>query len=121
MDAWSASIEGEVERGQSWLQVRDRRFGSALLAGKIVPADRVAALFEPARTSSGKEIDFAFGWGLTTPEAGVRLPMMSGGNVGGRAALAIDPVSKTVAVIAANFEGPRLTQEARRLLLLPRP
>jgi hypothetical protein len=53
--------------------------------------------------------------------AGVRLPMMSGGNVGGRAALGIDPASNTVAAIAGNFEGPRLTQEARRLLELARP
>ncbi len=94
------------------------RFGSALLAGKIVPADRVAALFEPAHTTSGKEIDFGFGWGLTAREAGVRLPMMSGGNVGGRAAIGIDPASKMVAAIAANFEGPRLTAEVKRLLAL---
>lgn len=97
------------------------RFGTALLAGKIVPADRVAALFQPARTASGKEIDFGFGWGLTARGAGVRLPMMSGGNVGGRAALGIDPASNTVVAIAGNFEGPRLTQEARRLLELSRP
>lgn len=97
------------------------RFGSAFLAGRIVAADRVAALLEPARTTSGGPIDFAFGWGVGKTDAGRRVGLMSGGNVGGRAVLAVDPASKTVVAIAANFEGPRVTEEARKLLDLFAP
>lgn len=92
------------------------RFGGALLAGKIVPTDRVAGLFEPARLSSGSESTFGTGWGAARRESGARLGTMSGGNVGGRSTLVVDPVSKTVVAIAANYEGPRLTAEARQIL-----
>lgn len=92
------------------------RFGSALLQGKIVASDQVAALFEPARTTSGQEIDFGFGWGSVKTDSGRRIGVVSGGNVGGRAALAVDPATKTVVAIVANFEGPRVTAEARKLL-----
>lgn len=92
------------------------RFGSALLAGKVVPPDRVAGLFEPARTTSGTETSFGFGWGISRTASGARLGVMSGGNAGGRSALVADPASKIVVAIAANTEGPRLTAEARKIL-----
>lgn len=92
------------------------RFGSALLAGKIVPPDRVAGLFEPLKTASGEEASFGAGWGVSRTGSGTRLGVMSGGNVGGRSALVADPASKIVVAVAANTEGPRLTAEARRIL-----
>jgi CubicO group peptidase (beta-lactamase class C family) len=92
------------------------RFGSALLAGKIVPPDRVAGLFEPARTTAGEETSFGAGWGASRTGTGARLGVMSGGNVGGRSALVADPVAKIVVAIAANTEGPRLSTEARKIL-----
>ena len=41
---------------------------------------------------------------------------MSGGNVGGRAGIVLDPGKKAAAAIAGNFEGPRVTTEARKPL-----
>ena len=94
------------------------RFGSALRAGRIVPAPRVQALLEPAKTTAGEAGNFTFGWGIAKTDSGAPFVMMSGGNVGGRAAIALDPARRAAAGIAGNVEGPRVTTEAKRLLEL---
>jgi CubicO group peptidase (beta-lactamase class C family) len=94
------------------------RFGSAFLAGRIVPASRVSALLEPARTTSGESGNYAFGWEIAKRETGAPFVFMSGANTGGRAAIALDPAAKAAAAMTANAVDPPVAINAAQLLEL---
>ncbi|HEY7370066.1 MAG TPA: serine hydrolase domain-containing protein [Thermoanaerobaculia bacterium] len=91
------------------------RFGRALIEGKIVPKQDLPSLWTPARTAEGTS-DFGLGWSTAGTDGGRLVAVQSGGNVGGRSVLVLDPDSGIVVAMTANLEGPRMIAPAKELV-----
>ena len=78
------------------------RFGSALLAGELLPKDRVDSLFESLTLSTGEKIGYGFGWALGADPSGRRIVWHSGNMPDARAHLVIYPDLDLVVAILAN-------------------
>jgi CubicO group peptidase (beta-lactamase class C family) len=91
------------------------RFCLALLAGRIVPGERLGDLFASMQTKDGEETGYSFGWGVGQDEVGRTYASHSGGAIGGRGALYLLREQRIAVAILANLEGERLTAEAAEI------
>ena len=87
------------------------RFGAALMGGKVLSSDSLAAMFDALSTAPGRP---SYGLGVTVENDEVlgRFGHHSGGALGGRSFLLIVPDKKISVALAANFEGPNLRDAA---------
>jgi serine beta-lactamase-like protein LACTB, mitochondrial len=99
--------------GGIWATSEDlARFGSAILGGKIISKEGVGRIFTSFKTADGKPVDYGMGWGVNKAVGTHRYAGHSGGGLGGRAAIVVFPDDGVAVGIAANFEGPRVVDDA---------
>lgn len=88
------------------------RFGSALMAGKILAAPELRAMTTPAKGADGKVPGYGLGVIVASdPDLGA-LFAHSGGALGGRSYILANPDHRLVVAIASNIEGDSLKGEA---------
>jgi serine beta-lactamase-like protein LACTB, mitochondrial len=101
--------------GGIWSSAEDlARFGGALLSGRVMHAEQVAAMFAPSQTSGGQALNYGMGWG-TNEVDGQPYVGHSGGSPGGRSAIVVFPRGGVAVGIVANLEGPRVVDEAAKI------
>lgn len=102
--------------GGLWSTAEDlARFGAAVLAGRIVSPSSAPQLFRSFETTNGKSVEYGMGWGLGRSIEGHRYAGHSGGGLGGRSAIVVFPDDNIAVAITANFEGPRVVDEAAEI------
>jgi serine beta-lactamase-like protein LACTB len=89
-------------------------FGTALLGGRLLSPAGLAEMLRPVAVSGGETTDSGLGLSLAQL-GGATVGVQSGGAIGGRSYLLLDPQRHVVIALASNLEGERLGEEARRL------
>jgi CubicO group peptidase (beta-lactamase class C family) len=91
------------------------RFAAALSQGLLLDSATNRVVFTPMVTATGDTIDYGFGWGLGTDDAGRRYAAHSGGAIGGRSALVVYLDASLSVAVLANSEGEQLLGRAHEL------
>ena len=93
------------------------RFGAALLAGKLLKAETLAAMWTPQRTKDGKPVDYGLGFRVETKQGRT---IVSHGGAQSRVStqLLLLPDAQVVVVVLCNLEKVRLQPLAQQLAAL---
>jgi CubicO group peptidase (beta-lactamase class C family) len=92
--------------GGGWVSTASdlARFGSALMAGRVVRPETVRQMWTAGTTSDGKQTGYGLGFGVRG--AGETLAVSHSGNQSGASSLLrISPARRAVVVVMTNLEG----------------
>lgn len=87
------------------------RFGSGLLAGRLLRPQTVELLFTSQRTRDGRLTGYGIGW-FTGERTGQRTVWHTGGAVGGSSVLVLRPSTQVVVALIANMQNVSLANLA---------
>ncbi len=90
------------------------RFGSGLLAGKLLKPETLQLLFTSQHTKSGEETHYGIGWRVGE-RLGRTFVWHTGGAVGGSSVLVLLPEAQVVVALITNLQGVRLAPLGFRL------
>lgn len=93
------------------------RFGQALLAGELLPAEALATMWTEQRTSDGKGTGYGLGFTLAT-KAGAQVVAHSGSQARVSTMLVLRPDAKVAVAVLCNLEGCKLGALAERIAAL---
>jgi CubicO group peptidase (beta-lactamase class C family) len=119
----SALMDGSYKLGGGGLCASAEdlvRFAQALVAGKLVKPETLAAMWTPQRTTDGKELDYGFGFRISREDG--RLVVGHGGAQSRvSTVLLLLPEQKVVIAILCNLERVRLQPLAKQIADLVAP
>jgi serine beta-lactamase-like protein LACTB len=93
------------------------RFAQALVAGKLLRAETLAAMWTRQRTTAGKEITYGLGWRVDRDD-GRLVVSHSGAQSRVSTMLCVLPEPKVAVALLCNLEGVRLQPLSKQLALL---